>query len=222
MSAPRWRPEAGPGTGAARGGRPRGERGPGGPPRLPGDTVRAFLAIFPPAEVEAALAQYVASLRGELREVSWVKPGNLHLTLRFLGDMESALVGAAGAAADAAVRGRPAFDVSLKEVGLFPNAQRPRVVWLGVDVGREPLVELAGALEQELVGAGLGQADKPFAAHLTLGRVRDYLPPAALPRLFERRPCPGFAFRAAAVQLMRSQLDPGGSIYTVLHSAALA
>jgi RNA 2',3'-cyclic 3'-phosphodiesterase len=183
--------------------------------------IRAFLAVFPPPGVEAALAEYVGSLRRELRDLAWVKPGNLHLTLRFLGDIEPAQVELARAAADAAVRGRPAFDVSLRDAGAFPSLARPRVAWLGVEEGRAALVDLAAALEAALVAAGLGRADKPFAAHLTVGRVRQELPPSALPRLFASHPSPGFRFRATELRLVESRLDPRGAVYTPLHIARM-
>ncbi|MBI5836520.1 MAG: RNA 2',3'-cyclic phosphodiesterase [Candidatus Eisenbacteria bacterium] len=196
--------------------------GRGARPEAPPGTVRAFFAVFPPPDVESALADYVATLRRELRDVAWVKSGNLHLTLRFLGDVTPPQVEAAGKALDAATAGRPGFEVCLKDVGAFPSMQQPRVVWLGVEAGRGPLVDLAAGLEARLADAGLGRADKPFAAHLTVGRVREYLPPAALPALLQRHPCPGFRFRAASVALIRSQLQAGGSVYTPIREVRLA
>jgi len=187
----------------------------------PADTLRAFLAVFPSPPAEQALNAYVDQLRREQRGVSWVKPGNLHFTLRFLGDISPQQVEAAKQAADAAALGKAAFAVATGAPGAFPSLERPRVVWLGLEEGRGPLVGLAAELEQALVKAGLGKADKPFAPHLTLGRVREGLPPSALPALLKRCPAPAVKFEAASLRLVRSQLDPRGSIYTVIHEAML-
>jgi 2'-5' RNA ligase len=150
-----------------------------------------------------------------------VKPGNLHLTLRFLGDIEEAQVEAARKAAAAAVAGKARFRLAFGAPGAFPTLNRPRVVWLGVDQGRAELIALAADLELALVREGLGRADKPFAAHLTIARARDYLPPNALPALFQKHPAPRVEFVASQLELIRSQLHSGGSIYTRLEVSPL-
>ena len=182
---------------------------------------RAFFAIFPPAPASAALESYLQNLHKELRAVSWIRAGNLHLTLRFLGDLDDAQLARAGRAAAAAVSGRAAFEMTLAGEGAFPSVQHPRVAWLGVERGRGELVGLAAELELALIREGLGRADKPFSPHLTLGRVKAALAPEALPALFRRLPAPACAFTARRLDLMESRLQPGGSVYSVLQSFPL-
>ena len=107
--------------------------------------------------------------------MSWVKPDNLHYTLRFLGEVgEDGARRAARGGAPRPRRAARAFDATLGALGAFPNARRARVIWLGMTEGGEPLVALARALERALARRGFDrEADKPFSAHLTLGRVRE-------------------------------------------------
>jgi 2'-5' RNA ligase len=182
---------------------------------------RAFFALFPPAPALSELGAYLAGLRRELRTVSWIRADNLHLTLRFLGDLDDAQLARAGRAAAAAVSGRAAFELTLAGEGAFPSLQNPRVAWLGVEKGRGELVGLAAELELALIREGLGRADKPFSPHLTLGRVKGAIPPQALPALFRRLPAPACAFTAQRLDLMESRLQAGGSVYSVLQSFPL-
>ena len=110
---------------------PRADVGarPGGAPAA----LRAFFAIFPSQDVERELSAYVGGLRDALRGVSWVKPGNLHLTLRFFGELAEEHVAAAAAAAREVLAAGSSFRLRFGDPGAFPSTHSPRVVWLGVD-----------------------------------------------------------------------------------------
>jgi 2'-5' RNA ligase len=184
--------------------------------------LRLFLAVFPPPEVQRAAAELIERLRAPGDGVSWVKPDNLHYTLRFIGDVGEDGARRVGEAADRAVAGCAAFDTALGGLGAFPNARRPRVIWIGVAHGAEPFTALGAELERELRAAGFGRADHAFKPHLTLGRVRepgddwsDRLEPAAVDPARA-------AFRVDRLCVVASQLSPRGSIYTVRHEARLA
>ncbi len=185
------------------------------------DRLRLFLAVFPPAEVRRAAHAAGERLRAPGDGVSWVRPDNLHYTLRFIGDVgEDGARRVAEAAAEAAASHAP-FEAELGGPGAFPNAKRPRAIWLGLASGGPQLEALARDLEAALRRRGFDKADKPFSAHLTLGRVRDPRGDwterlAALPV-----PDPRPRFRVDRLLVVQSQLNPKGSIYTVRSEAML-
>lgn len=105
---------------------------------------------------------------GRLR---WAVTDNLHLTIRFLGPTAPDRVPDIAAAAEAAAHGLAPFEVRLGGAGAFPSATRPRIIWLGIQVGMANLTALAGALADELAGRGWSHDDRPFRVHLTLARA---------------------------------------------------
>lgn len=182
---------------------------------------RAFFAVFPPSQVRDILVGYVDSLRREYRAISWVKPGNMHLTLRFLGAVEDVQLESCARAAEAASLAHRPFELSLAGSGAFPSLHHPRVAWIGVEVGRGNLVGLAADLEQSLVYEGLGKAENPFTAHLTVGRVKGPIAPEALPALFKKLPPPPCSFTVERVELVRSFQRARETQYSVMRSFAL-
>jgi RNA 2',3'-cyclic 3'-phosphodiesterase len=185
-----------------------------GKPRL-----RVFLAIFPPAEVQAAAAEAIERLRSDGDRVSWVKRENLHFTLRFLGDVgEDGARRAAEAAAEIATDHR-AFGAALGSLGAFPDGKRARVLWVGLSRGEEPMVALARSLEQALVRRGFERESRPFAAHLTIGRVRE--PGHDWSDSFSRATLPEVEWQVDRVLLIRSTLSPQGSRYVEIAAAPL-
>jgi RNA 2',3'-cyclic 3'-phosphodiesterase len=184
--------------------------------------MRLFLGVFPPADVQRAAHACIEALRRPGDGVSWVKPDNLHYTLRFLGELgEDGARRAAEAATEAASNAKE-FTAALGGPGAFPDPRRARVIWIGMSEGGEALVSLARDLDRALAKRGFGKADKPFTAHLTLGRVRepgrDWTEALAGPRPAD----PAARFTVDRICVVESRLDPRGSIYTVRARAALA
>jgi len=183
--------------------------------------MRLFLAVFPPAEVQRAVSGLIEALRRPGDGLSWVKPENLHYTLRFLGEVgEDGARRAAEAANEAAAKSRE-FTAALGGLGTFPNPRRARVIWIGMSEGGEALVTLAHDLDRALAKRGFGAPDKPFSAHLTLGRVRepgrDWTETLAEPVPAD----PPARFTVDRICVVESQLSPRGSIYTVRVGAPL-
>lgn len=181
--------------------------------------MRLFLAVFPPAAVQEAADAVIESLRRPGDGISWVKRENLHYTMRFLGEVGEDGARRAAEAALEAVAGARAFGAVLGSLGAFPNPRRARVLWIGMSEGAEPLVSLARALEQALRGRGFDRADKPFAAHLTIGRVRDRDQDWG-DRVVAAKPL-GARFTVGTLQVIESTLSPKGSIYRVRAEAPL-
>src|SRR5262249_31497236 len=171
-------------------------------------------------QVRASLSAVCAELRGRTRGLSWVKADNLHLTLRFLGEVESAMLEhVRKAVTDAAAAVSP-FTVSLDGLGGFPPGRAPRVLWAGVWTGGEEMRALHAALETALAAHGIPRESRSFHPHVTLARARDPRGAGGLASALGAGPTFGEA-RVRALHLMRSELDPRGARYTVLVEAPL-
>jgi 2'-5' RNA ligase len=186
-------------------------------------SVRLFVAVNLPAEERAAVWRAAAPLRSAGLPVRWVAEPALHITLKFLGDVEEDVAGPLGVALSDAVAGARPFQLSLSGFGAFPSLERPGVLWLGIE--RHPALEL---LANDVAGAvgrfGFTPQLKPFHPHLTLGRAeRDAQPSdfADLGTLAVEVEYAGL-MRIESVDLMQSTLGRGGPTYTVLHRALLA
>lgn len=185
-------------------------------------TVRSFVAVFLTPEVRAALGAEIQRLRGVARDVAWVTPENLHVTLKFLGGVEEGRLDAVAVAVDAAASAATAFDLAVEGLGAFPTPARPRVVWAGLGAGACALAALATRLDAALASLGFPREERPFSGHVTLGRARA---PRRDPALMEA--LAGAAGRrfghvpVAEIALMRSDLSPKGPRYTALRTAPL-
>lgn len=187
---------------------------------MTGQAVRAFVAVLLPDDVRARLAAAAAELRARAPGLAWVRPDNLHVTLRFLGEVEPGTLEQVREAMAVAAASAARFTVVLGGLGGFPPGRAPRVVWAGVVVGREGLGALHAALESALVARGIPGESRAFHSHVTLARARD--PRGAGGLLGALGAGPAFGeIRVAALHLMRSELSPRGSRYSVLAEAPL-
>jgi 2'-5' RNA ligase len=179
-------------------------------------------------DVSPPVRQALAELQGRLRkaapaaDVRWVRPESVHLTLKFLGEVAEERVGAVERALAEAVVGHHPLGLVARGAGGFPTGRRPRVVWAGVEGDVDTLGRLAADVERTVAPLGWPTEARPFAAHLTLGRVR-------VPK---RGPL-GDAIEAAAgvelgawavgeVVLYRSRLRPTGAVYEPIARLVLA
>jgi 2'-5' RNA ligase len=182
--------------------------------------VRAFFAIDLTSEVRARLARAVSSAESLMagEPVRWVRRETLHLTLRFLGETPQATLDRVQQAAEERSRSWPAFDLEVRGVGCFPDERRPRVIWAGANEPSGALQTVAEDLEQLARAFGYPAEERAFSAHLTVGRVRDRLSPAGLRRLtdwIQRSASESYGtFAVGSVELLKSDLRPGGPVYT--------
>ena len=190
------------------------------------DDLRAFIAI----ELEPEILQRLGALQMRLREevpeglVRWVKPEGIHLTLQFLGDVPAARIEGIAEALRQACAAHAPFGFTVGGMGCFPDARRPRVVWVGVEEPGSALVGLQRAIVQAMKPLGFAPEKRPFSAHLTLGRVKEGRP-AALQALGARIAQGGPQIgrqTATEVHLIRSELRPSGAVYTTLATAPLS
>lgn len=186
--------------------------------------MRCFVAVELPDEVRTR----VTHLQDELRaaapaaDVRWTPPAQMHLTLRFLGEVAEDRRDALVQALAAAVPSAP-IRVVAEGAGAFPTARRPRVVWAGVGEGGAALGALASSVDEALARLGIPPEGRPFRPHVTLGRVRA---PGGLGHmaatLEARREVPLGAWQVRSVVLYRSRLNPAGAVHEALAHVPLA
>jgi 2'-5' RNA ligase len=185
--------------------------------------VRAFIAVPASEEVRDQVRDVAGGLRWTGADVKWVEPENVHITLKFLGDIPLDDVDRLKTALHEGLKGRRAFDLRVAKTGCFPGGRRaPRVVWMGLEGDIDCLRDIASAVEDLCAGLGFAREERSFKAHLTIGRVRRGS--GKLKELAEAVDSVGFnplKLRVDRVNLVRSRLSPKGPTYTVLESVAL-
>jgi 2'-5' RNA ligase len=181
-------------------------------------SMRVFCAVELPDELRSHVGERVRRLRAEFSDVraSWEKPEKLHITLKFLGDIERARIAVLSSAAARAVAGVEPFELTINEPGSFPPHGQPRVLWLGiVDVfGR--LAFMQRALEEECAAVGFPREPRAFKPHLTLARIRSPHGARELAAAHRETPFEPQRFKVSELVVMLSELGPGGSRYTPL------
>jgi 2'-5' RNA ligase len=186
--------------------------------------LRSFIAFKPPEVITRQIDRLQAQLRAEGVDARWVKPSNVHLTLKFLGETDAAKAGDIRVAMQAAVSDQAPLELVLAGLGGFPNLSRPRVIWQALAADVERLQAIQQVLEDRLVPCGFPRARRPFRAHLTIGRMRHPRPwrPAAAAAVKRMQDLPPQPFTVDALIWYQSRLLPGGAEYTVLARAPLA
>jgi 2'-5' RNA ligase len=190
--------------------------------------LRTFVAIDLDRELRYELERVQESLRQQVapRSIRWVKPRAIHLTLKFLGDTPSDRVGAVKEALVQASLQVSPFTFRVKGLGCFPNTQRPRILWVGLEDPSGNLIRLRDAVEAQVAPLGFPTESRPFRPHLTLGRVQRH---ASKSEVIEagavvfNSPIRSIGEMAVTrVSHIRSDLKPGGPVYTTLAEAILA
>ena len=187
-----------------------------------GEIIRTFIAIDIPESVLQAIAKVQDKLRRTGLGIRWVRPEGIHLTLKFLGDIEKGDVEKIHEAMKKAVQIASPCTVRGEGLGVFPNFKRPRVLWVGLSGELEMLVALQRALDVQLKDLGFPREKRPFKGHLTLGRVKGRLDGNQLQRTLQRfEDFKTEGFTAEAVTFFQSDLRPTGAVYTKLAEVEL-
>jgi 2'-5' RNA ligase len=178
--------------------------------------IRTFIAVALPDDVKESLGQVNAALARPLppRAVRWVKPSRMHITLRFLGDTAVSRLPTIAAQLDTLTARYQPFNLIVSGLGCFPNRQRPRVIWAGLQGDVAPAQSLALAINDMLSPLGWEPEKRPFKPHLTLGRVRDA---GQVRGVSWEVPLAEMIMEITAVCLIESQLTPQGPLYTTRH-----
>jgi 2'-5' RNA ligase len=190
------------------------------------DKIRTFIAIELPQDVKATLSRLQTDLgAGKDNSVKWVNPDSIHLTLKFLGNVNADAIPQVINAMENLAKNANPLSLRVSEVGTFPNTRSPRVVWVGLKGDTETLSGLQQHLERSLAAIGFPPENKAFSPHLTLGRVRNGIRPSQRLALADRLSIAKLKIRPemyiTSINLMKSDLTPQGAIYTQLASIGL-
>ena len=184
-------------------------------------SIRSFIAIDVPDTVRAFAEERQQILKEAGIHLKWVRPANIHLTLQFLGDVDTEKLPNIETALAAAAKSSCPFSLKAKGLGVFPNLKRPRVVWIGLDGQTDLLHDLYRQISASMVPEGFPEDKKDFKGHLTIGRVKGRINrqiESVISARFNDETPP---FKVSSVYLFKSQLTPRGAIYTKLAQAPL-
>jgi len=184
--------------------------------------LRAFIAISLPPQVR----ELSVRVRDRFREcdamISWVQPENVHLTIKFLGNIsEEKITPVVKGIRKALGRARP-FTMEINEVGVFPNLKYPRIIWMGIENPVHTLIDLENRISEGMEALGFPREEKKFTPHITLGRVRSLKGKNRLIEIIQsQRMLYCEAVDVRSVQLYKSELSRTGALHTVLASVGL-
>jgi len=184
--------------------------------------VRTFIAAPLPPDVRDTLAHVQRDLAAFHAEVRWTAPASIHLTLKFLGEVEPLLVTEIAQDLRAGVAGFGRLRLQIRGLGGFPSLRSPRVLWCGLEGEVDRLASLHRTVEEIAGRHGFAREDRAFQPHLTLGRVNGRGNLRALTEHMGSTPAFEHPFEVAALHVYRSRLRPTGAVYDVVEELPLA
>jgi len=179
--------------------------------------IRTFLAIELPKKIIDQIRDIQNDLRSSVYQVKWVRPENIHLTLKFFGNIEEKTIEEISRVIKGVASKVDTFDLDVRGIGVFPNISRPRVVWVGVESADQNLDLLHKEVEVTLEKIGFEPEGRKFAPHLTLGRVKSLKDKRRLIDQVQMfKGCELGSFNVENLFLFKSDLRPSGAVYTKL------
>ncbi|MFH1359817.1 MAG: RNA 2',3'-cyclic phosphodiesterase [Candidatus Omnitrophota bacterium] len=186
------------------------------------DSIRAFIAVELDQDLRTALGEIQKDLRKTGADVKWVKPDNIHLTLKFLGQTSLKKIDAIIQIMQSCVKSNHAFSIEPVHLGAFPRIENPQVIWLGIENGKQDLLQIASCLDEKLTDCGFERENRAFQAHMTLGRLRSSLNKLALTKAIKNFSYPKTIRQPVrSVSLIKSTLTPQGPIYETITNVPL-
>jgi len=189
------------------------------------ETIRAFIAI----NLDPEIRGYLSSLQQNLNldaakvKVNWVEEKNLHLTLKFLGNISPSQIELIEIELKKITSQYPSFFIKLlPEIGVFPSYKMPRVIWVGIKEGAAELTEIYNLVETRLYKKGFPRESKNFSTHITLGRVKYLKDKDSLIRSLKSIHLESFSQKVKSIELMESKLTPQGPLYGIIRQYPLA
>jgi len=184
--------------------------------------IRAFIAC----DIPEGLLKKTSDIQDKLKkldaEVSWTRIDGIHITLKFLGDIEQEIIERVADVIEEATTGQPPFEICIKGSGAFPNLKKPRVVWIGVEDLNKGLMHIQQALDGRLKALGFEPEEREFRPHLTLGRVKGAKGKERLSSAISGlKDIEIGSFTVDRVILYKSELKPAGAVYTKLREVFL-
>lgn len=186
------------------------------------DTIRAFIALKLPDNILSFINKIQKNLKQYGFPVRWVKPENIHLTLKFFGNIDKSDLSDIKAALNECSGCYSALNLFAKGIDVFPSIMRPRIMWVGVLGDTSLLLSLQNTLDKRLEESGFKKDEKPFKGHLTMGRFKDKVNNEKLIEILRKyQNVDPEAFTAKEIVLFKSDLKPQGPVYTELFKMLL-
>ena len=181
--------------------------------------MRTFIALELPQEIKEFLSQLQEELKAAGADVKWVEPKNIHLTLKFLGEIDEKKIDKIIEIVQETVKEKDKFQIRISSLGAFPKIDSPRVIWVGVDTGDKEVKAITKDLEEKIAKIGIPKEDRPFSSHITIGRTRSSLNRQQLVQDLKNKADLGgqnLDFYVTKITLFKSTLTPKGPIYEAL------
>ncbi|SYZ74458.1 conserved hypothetical protein [Candidatus Zixiibacteriota bacterium] len=175
--------------------------------------MRLFIALPLPREIEEGLGKLIFVLKQKGGHIKWVAPKNIHLTVKFLGEVDEAGVNDISAAVEKTAAKYEVIDGNIENIGAFPDLIRPRVIWAGMAGDIQTVESIVKDIEDAMAALGFAREDKRFKPHLTLGRVKENYGLGDLVSYIKSYQLTPMAFRLTSLVLFKSTLTPRGPIY---------
>lgn len=186
-------------------------------------TIRTFIAIEIPGNIISKIRELQEGIKVYGLKIRWVRSENIHLTLKFLGDVEAVTIGEIAKTISKTVERYPPISLNAKGIGVFPDIKRPRVLWVGLTGQLESLVKLQKTLDDNFKLLGFPGEKRSFKGHLTMGRIKAKIDVKKFgDALMAYRNFESETFTADQIILYKSELKPSGAVYTKLSSASLS
>jgi RNA 2',3'-cyclic 3'-phosphodiesterase len=183
--------------------------------------IRTFIAVDVPSEIKDKIYDIVEELKKVGVGVKWEEKEKFHITLKFLGDVNEEAIDSIYRVLSDALKGFGKFSVNYRGIGCFPDVKRPRVIWVGCVDNSGKLFELQKIVEERLSELGFEKEEREFHPHITLGRVKNLKNVERLINKIESINFETEPAEIAEVLIMKSDLKPSGSVYTILKKIKL-
>lgn len=188
--------------------------------------MRAFIAIELPKEIKTILTKTQEKLKSSEADIKWVEPENIHLTLKFLGEINEEQLNKITKIITNIASSKEPFHINLSCIGAFPDIKYPRVIWAGSDKSEFELKTIVKELENKIQKIGIPKEGRAFSSHITLGRVRSGLNKDKLKQKLEELSKVAIAgetaeFEANKITLFKSTITSKGPVYEAIHRASL-
>jgi len=185
--------------------------------------MRIFIALELPESVRERLGQLQGKLKGTENRIRWVNPSLIHLTMKFLGEVKEKNLEKVFQIAQNAAGRFPVSKMKIGKMGVFPSFSSPRVIWVGIEEGKDKLETLAAELDEKLGQEGFSRSSRKWTSHLTLGRVKVLKEKEKLKALISHsyEEVEGIEVKVKSLSVIKSELTPQGAIHTILERIPL-
>ena len=187
--------------------------------------MRAFIAIELPEGIKNTLSRLQDKLKQCGADVKWVEPNNIHLTLKFLGEIEEAKLEKINQIIQETAKNKPKYSITLSGLGVFPDVNHPKIIWVGIEDKNSETKLIAEELEEKLQTLNIPKEERRFLGHITIGRVKSWMNKDKLTEKLsalriefaKEENC----FIAEKITLFKSSLKPNGPVYEALKEVTL-